>query len=210
MDAKQAYDFWASLYDTNKNNTRDVEAIALRETLQPLTFIKCLEIGCGTGKNTSWLAERSASVTGVDISAGMLEKAREKIASPAVTFVNADITTDWNFTDGFYDLVNFSLVLEHIQFLEPVFLKAAAVLDPGGYLYVGELHPFKQYTGTKARFDTEAGRQVVDCYNHHVSDFTRAGRNAGLQLLQVNEYFDSTDRNEIPRILAILFQKPLA
>ncbi len=41
-------------------------------------------------------------------------------------------------------------------------------------MYIGELHPFKQYAGSKARFNTEAGEQVVNCYNHHITDFTDA------------------------------------
>jgi len=207
MDAKQAYDFWASLYDSNKNNTRDLEAVALREMLGSLTFSSCLEIGCGTGKNTRWLIEKADSVTAVDLSTQMLEKARAKITSSNVNFVNADITNDWTFTDSKFDLVSFSLVLEHIESLGPVFTKAAAVLKPDGYVYVGELHPFKQYTGTKARFDTEEGRQLVDCFNHHIVDFTNAAANAGLKIVAFNEYFDNPDRNEIPRILAIVFQK---
>ena len=207
MDAKQAYDFWASLYDSNRNNTRDLEAIALRDILGKIKFEFCLEIGCGTGKNTQWLADRSTQLTGVDFSNEMLAKAREKISSSKVTFISADITKDWTFVSTQFDLVSFSLVLEHIEFLDPVFLKASKVLKPGGYLYMGELHPFKQYTGTKARFDTEAGRQLIDCFNHHITEFTRAADKAGLKIVDMNEYFDTSDRTEIPRILAIVFQK---
>ena len=207
MDAKQAYDFWASLYDSNKNNTRDLEAIALRDMLGKIKFDSCLEVGCGTGKNTQWLADKSTQLTGVDFSNEMLAKAREKISSSKVTFISADITKDWTFTSTQFDLISFSLVLEHIEFLDPVFSKASKVLKPGGYLYMGELHPFKQYTGTKARFDTEGGRQLVDCFNHHITDFTRAADKAGLKIIAMNEYFDTSDRTEIPRILAIVFQK---
>ncbi|RYY14107.1 MAG: class I SAM-dependent methyltransferase [Chitinophagaceae bacterium] len=207
MDAKQAYDFWASLYDSNKNNTRDLEAIAFRDMLGSVNFKLCLEVGCGTGKNTSWLADRALHVTGVDFSVEMLAKAREKISSSNVTLVNADVTKDWSFTSSQFDLVSFSLVLEHIDILGPVFLQAAKVLKPGGYLYIGELHPFKQYTGTRARFDTAEGRQLVDCFNHHITDFTRSAGAAGLKVIDMNEYFDTPDRNEIPRILSILFQK---
>jgi ubiquinone/menaquinone biosynthesis C-methylase UbiE len=207
MDAKQAYDFWASLYDSNKNNTRDLEAIALRDILSNIRFEYCLEIGCGTGKNTQWLADKATQLTGVDFSHEMLAKAREKISSSKVTFINADITKDWTFVSTQFDLISFSLVLEHIEPLDPVFLKASRVLKPGGYLYIGELHPFKQYTGTRARFDTAAGRQLIDCFNHHITDFTRAADKAGLKIIDMNEYFDSNDRTEIPRILAIVFQK---
>lgn len=100
-----------------------------------------------------------------------------------------------------------SLVLEHIEDLEPVFRDVAKSLHPGGYVYIGELHPFKQYTGTKARFDTENGRQIVECFIHNISDFNLAAKKNGLILVDIDEYFDSNDRKEIPRILTMLFRK---
>jgi len=207
MDTKKAYDTWSQQYDTNNNRTRDLEAQALRMGLANISFDSCLETGCGTGKNTVWLMEKARRVTAVDLSGNMLARAKEKINSPHVQFVQADITQPWSFREGLYDLVSFSLVLEHIEQLDPVFSEAAQSLNSGGYLYVGELHPFKQYTGTKARFDTEEGRQVVDCFTHNLSDFIQAARKQGLVLLDANEYFDDNDRTEIPRILALLFKK---
>ncbi|EMR03236.1 Methyltransferase domain protein [Cesiribacter andamanensis AMV16] len=139
----------------------------------------------------------------------MLQKAKEKISAPNVHFFQADISEEWGFArQGGYDLVSVSLVLEHLPALEPVFQKAAAALQPGGRLYVGELHPFKQYSGSKARFDAAEGTQVLSCFTHHVSDFTEAARQAGLELLVLREYFDQEDRAGLPRILALLFRKP--
>jgi ubiquinone/menaquinone biosynthesis C-methylase UbiE len=206
-DVKQAYNSWAQQYDSNENKTRDLEARSLRETLAPLTFEHCLEIGCGTGKNTVWLLEKAATVTAVDLSEEMLAKAKEKIISSNVTFVQADITNPWTFATKPYDLVGFSLVLEHIELLQPVFEKTAAVLRPGGYLYISELHPFKQYNGSKARFNTAEGTQVVTCFNHHIADFTDAAKASGLQLLSLTENFDDDNRDAIPRLLTLLFQK---
>src|SRR5687768_5573110 len=156
-DVQQAYNNWAQQYDSNENKTRDLEARSLRETLAPLAFEHCLEIGCGTGKNTVWLMEKAATVTAVDLSEEMLTKAKEKITSSNVNFVQADITQPWNFAIKLYDLIGFSLVLEHIESLEPVIAKVVVALKPGGYLYISELHPFKQYNGSKARFDTAEG-----------------------------------------------------
>lgn len=204
---QEAYNSWAQQYDSNENKTRDLEARSLRETLAPLSFERCLEIGCGTGKNTVWLMEKAASVTAVDLSEEMLEKARAKITAAHVQFVQADITQPWSFAVTQFDLVGFSLVLEHIELLNPVLQKAAAALKPGGYLYISELHPFKQYNGSKARFETATGAQVVTCFNHHVSDFTDAATANGLELLTLKEYFDDDDRTTIPRLLTLLFQK---
>jgi ubiquinone/menaquinone biosynthesis C-methylase UbiE len=50
MNIKEAYNHWAKQYDTNLNKTRDLEAVALRESLANISFQTCLEIGCGTGK----------------------------------------------------------------------------------------------------------------------------------------------------------------
>ena len=207
MDAKQAYDTWANQYDTNENKTRDLEARALRESLSGLSFNNCLEIGCGTGKNTAWLISKASHITAVDLSNEMLAKAKEKITSDKVQFVQADITSAWTFSNRLYDLVCFSLVLEHIDNLEYIFSKAAESLVPGGHVYIGELHPFKQYSGSKARFETEQGQQVVECFTHNISDFIQAAKKHGLMPADINEYFDNNDRNEIPRILTIVLRK---
>ena len=206
-DVQQAYNSWAQQYDTNENKTRDLEARSLRETLSCLSFEHCLEIGCGTGKNTVRLLEKAATVTAVDLSEEMLAKAKQKLNSSNVTFIQADITKPWDFVNKQYDLVGFSLVLEHIELLQPVLEKAAAALKVGGHLYISELHPFKQYSGSKARFETEAGTQVVTCFNHHITDFTDAAEKTNLQLVSIKEYFDDNDSNTIPRLLTLLFIK---
>ncbi len=207
MDTKKAYDIWASQYDTNSNRTRDLEARALRIALGNISFDRCLEIGCGTGKNTEWLITQAGQVSAVDFSDEMLAKAKEKITSDKVEFIKADITGPWTFSKELYDLISFSLVLEHIEKLEPVFGKATQSLKRGGFVYVGELHPFKQYSGSKARFDTEDGLHVVECFTHHISDFIQAAKKHGLMPFDVNEYFDEEDKTGIPRILAIVFRK---
>jgi len=208
MNTKQAYNIWAAQYDTNDNKTRDLEGLALKLSLASVPFNKVLEIGCGTGKNTEWLIDKAVQITAVDLSDQMLARAKDKFTSNKVQFKQADITRKWNFKDGLYDLVTFSLILEHIENLDYVFNEVGKSLNDGGYVYIGELHPFKQYTGTKARFDTEEGnQQVVDCFNHNVSDFIIAGKKHGLHLVALDEYFDDNDRSQIPRILTILLKK---
>jgi SAM-dependent methyltransferase len=207
MNVRDAYNQWAEQYDSNQNKTRDLEAVSLRETLAGHHFKRTLEIGCGTGKNTAWLLSVSEQVLSIDLSPEMLAIARSKITSERVTFHQADINWTWDFATGGFDLVTFSLVLEHIEELRPIFEKVANLLNPGGKVYIGELHPFKQYSGAKARFETEQGTQIVACYNHHVTDFTGAAKYAELDVESINEYFDDNDRGTIPRILTFVFTK---
>lgn len=206
MSIQQAYDQWAEQYDFNDNKTRDAEAEVLRKLLSPITFNACLEIGCGTGKNTQWLYTKASTLMGVDFSEAMLQQARNKIQDPNVQFVQANILEPWYFVQQAVDIVVFSLILEHIEDIAAIFKKAANTLQPGGYVYVGELHPFKQYTGSKARYINEDGLQVLTCYVHHVADFINAGISCGFEVKQAYEYFDEGDANTVPRILAILFQ----
>ena len=207
MEVGKAYNSWAARYDSNENKTRDLEAIALKKILVDKKFKHCLEVGCGTGKNTAWLINICDQITAIDLSEGMLAIAKEKLNSAKVNFSIVDITKDWDFAKPPYDLVTFSLMLEHIEDLDAIFEKLSHVTIAGSYVYIGELHPFKQYNGSKARFETESGTQVVTCFNHHVSDYTNAAKTFGFKLIHLDEQFDDQDRNQIPRILNLLFVK---
>lgn len=207
MDTSQAYNIWSQQYDTNQNKTRDLEAQALQTILATVEFESCLEIGCGTGKNTIWLTTKAKQITAVDLSEEMLAKAKAKINTTAVQFIQADITQSWVFATNQYDLITFSLVLEHIQNLDHIFSEVSLSLNNNGYVYIGELHPFKQYTGTKARFETADGLQVVECYNHHLSEFTQAAKKYNLAIIDINEYKDDNGLATIPRILTLLLKK---
>lgn len=206
MNNQQAYNQWADTYNDVINKTRDAEQDAKKQLLKDLHFSTVVELGCGTGKNTPFLLEKAAAVIAVDFSGSMLAKAREKISSDRVNFVQADINQSWDFVQKPVDLITCSLVLEHIEQLGPVFEKAAALLNKGGHFYIGELHPFKQYSGSKARFEKEGGTFVLDCYIHHVSEFTTHAAANGFSLMALNEWFDE-DNAHLPRILTLLFRK---
>ena len=210
MDVKEAYRYWSLQYDTNVNPSRDLESISLRNLLSDGHFYNCLEIGCGSGKNTEWLVKRCKCILAVDISDEMLTIARAKVTDTNVTFINADVQEPWNKIleiSSTFDLVVCSLVLEHIEDIAAIINRIAEHLDVGGVLYIGEVHPFKQYSGSKARFITDKGEQIVEAFTHHISDFTDAAKKNGLKIEEIKEYFDDDDRSNIPRILALKFIK---
>jgi predicted TPR repeat methyltransferase len=207
MKINEGYNIWAAQYDTNNNKTRDLEAKALRFVLNEVHFCTCLEIGCGTGKNTSWLITKATQITAIDFSEEMLIKAKEKIKLPNVIFIQSDIIKEWNFTHTKYDLIVFSLVLEHIKDLDFIFKQAAEKINDGGTIYIGEFHPFKQYTGSKARFELEGKEQELTCYTHHISELIQSAKKYGFNIVDVQEFFDDDDSTTIPRILTLIFQK---
>lgn len=207
MNVEEAYKHWSAQYDTNQNKTRDLEAISLRETLNDIEFENCLEIGCGTGKNTEWLLTKGQKITAIDLSEEMLTVAKNKISSENVQFLKVDINEEWTFTDKKFDLIVCSLVLEHIENINRVFRLISERLTKSGIVYIGELHPFKQYSGSKASFENEDGKQIVIVFTHHISEFTNMAKQNGLTILEIKEYFDDGDATSIPRILTLKFTK---
>lgn len=207
MNNKKAYNTWAENYDTIINKTRDVEYIAIREMLSFTAADRILEIGCGTGKNTEWLLTKAINIVGVDFSDEMLSKARNKIKADNVKFIQFDIRESWNFEVKSFDLITCSLVLEHIEDLNFIFQQAEKVLKPRGLFYIGELHPFKQYQGSKARFDTKNGVIVLECFTHHISDFFKAAKDNNFSCFDLREWFDDNDKTIVPRLLAMIFKK---
>jgi malonyl-CoA O-methyltransferase len=207
MSIQNAYNQWSEIYDSNENLTRDLDQLLTRSAFAGQQFDSILELGCGTGKNTQFLVQIGKKVHALDFSEGMIEKAKAKIGVDNITFSVTDLTKAWPCENSTYDLITCNLVLEHIEDLSHIFSEAARTLRPGGKFFINELHPFKQYRGTKARFENGEGIIEVDAFVHHVSDFTGAALSHGLGILQLGEYWHEQDQGKPPRIISFLFGK---
>lgn len=206
MNVQQAYNVWANDYDTVENKTRDLEAKALRASVLFSAPLDVLEIGCGTGKNTEWLLTNAKHLVAADFSAEMLAKAQEKITANNVEFRQFDLRGRWDFIENRFDLITCSLALEHIEDIDFVFRQAREFLKTGGLFYIGELHPFKQYQGSKARFDTGSGVFELECFVHHVSEYFAAAKNNEFECVELKEWFDDDNKTQIPRLLTLIFK----
>ena len=207
MSNRQLYNTWSTTYDAAENKTRDLELLAGQNILASVPFETVIELGCGTGKNTVWLAEKAQRVTAVDLSEEMQAKAKAKVKRENVVFKEADITKPWNFGDEKTNLITSGLVLEHIENLKFIFSEAFRHLSENGHFYICELHPFKQYAGSKARFETDEGTKILECFTHHVSDYVTAALENDFSLIRLDEWFDDDDRRALPRLISFLFKK---
>lgn len=209
MDIQNAYNEWSDIYDSNINLTRDLDSTVTLNLLARGHFDSILELGCGTGKNTVFFAEIGVNVHALDFSEGMIQKAKEKVKSGNVHFEKADLTTRWNCEDDVYDLISCNLVLEHIEDLSHIFAEAARTLRLGGKFLINELHPFRQYDGTKARFERGGETVEVNAFVHHISDFINAASDNGLRLAMFNEYWHEEDEGKPPRLVSFIFEKQI-
>jgi len=205
-----AYDQWAETYDTNPNRTCELAGQALRTVDLPVAGSDIVEIGCGTGRNTEWLATQAASITALDFSEEMLRRATAHIQDPKVRFIHHDVRIKWPLADDSADVIIAMLILEHVEHLETVFAEAARKLRPRGELFICELHPMRQLMGGQAQFsNTKTGeRELVPAFLHNVSDFVNGGLAAGFELRRLDEWRDlDAAADSIPRLLSLQFTK---
>ena len=207
MNVQKAYDLWSASYDADHNLTRDLDRTVTEKLLGQLRCRSVLEIGCGTGKNTPLLVEIGDLVTAVDFSAGMIAQAKAKITAQNVTFHVADITQPWPTADAAFDLITCNLILEHVVDLDFIVAQASRSLAAGGKMFISELHPFKQYQGSKAQFQQGESTTFIPAYVHHVSDFLTAAKENALNLLALDEWWHEQDEGKPPRLITFLFQK---
>ncbi|GAA1541321.1 MULTISPECIES: class I SAM-dependent methyltransferase [Brevibacterium] len=109
-----------------------------------------LEVGCGAGQCSRWLAEEGAIATGVDVSAGMLEQAsrlqREHPLSNEATpptFLHAD-ARQLPFASNSFDVAFSSYgALPFVKDAEVVLAEVARVVRPGGRWAFSTTHPMR-------------------------------------------------------------------
>lgn len=101
--------------------------------------MKGVDVGCGEGRFTRYLASQGAEMHGIDINDKSLDKARAALDGENVTFQNAR-GEDMPFDDGSMDLVVYSNSFHHIarDKMVTALAEAVRVLKPGGLLYVME------------------------------------------------------------------------
>ena len=122
--------FWAE----GRRNLESVLA-AVGAEVQPDDVV--LDIGCGVGRLTRVLAEQASHVHAIDVSAAMLEQARELNAHLTnVTWHHGDGTTLHPIEDASIDAVVSHVVFQHIpdpQITLGYVREMGRVLAPGGW-----------------------------------------------------------------------------
>ena len=199
------YNAWAHQYDYDINPTRDLDKSVTIESLSNIDFFKVLELGCGSGKNTEWLITKADKLVGLDFSKNMLDQARKKVKTDKVTFINTDLNENWPVNDNSFDLATINLTLEHIETLDHIFNSLFMKLTQDGKCFVCEIHPKKQLSGSKARFEKNGDEIALDVFYHSELEYIESAEKAGFNLIVKKEWYDN--KKTVPRLISFLFEK---
>lgn len=194
------YDAFAAAYARdNESNPWNAhyERPAMLRLLGAVGGRRVLDAGCGAGALSAELVERGAEVVGVDLSAGMLEIAAERLDGRA-RFERADLGEPLPFAARSFDLVAASLVMHYLQDWVPTLSEFRRLLVPGGRLVISTHHPFMDHllAGGDDYFaayefgeEWERGERVVEMRFWHrpLRAMTAALTAAGFRLEVIDE-----------------------
>jgi len=130
---ENVYDKLAKVYDLIFGPTLHPGRLQAIERMDIQPGERVLEVGVGTGINLA-LYPREASVTGIDFSSSMLEKARERAArknAPPVRLLQMD-AADLKFVDDSFDIVYAPYLISVVPDPVKVAQEMRRVCRPGG------------------------------------------------------------------------------
>jgi SAM-dependent methyltransferase len=138
------YDEIADFYDHRSGQTvRDPATAALLDLAGDVRGLRLLEVACGQGRVARELARRGAALTGLDISAALLAKARAgEAAEPlGIRYLHADVTAGGLLEGQVFDGVVCNYGLSDIDDLDGLLVNVARLLRPSGWFVFSLLHP---------------------------------------------------------------------
>lgn len=120
--------------------------------------LSALDVGCGVGLTVAQLQGSFGKVAGVDISDGMIERARERDPDTDYRVYSG---TRLPYDDASFDVVFTICVLHHVPRSSRYMFMAelSRVLKPGGLVVVGEhnpANPLTRFVVSRCAFDVDA------------------------------------------------------
>ena len=190
-NVKDGYDRWAMVYDHDRNPLQGLEGPLVQQACGNVRGFNVLDMGCGTGRHTLWLAQAGANVTGIDFSEAMLEKAREKTKGYSIKLIKHDLHERLPFVPGEFDMVISGLVLEHIADLAFHFSEVERVLANSGRAVISAMHPAMFLRDSQAQFtDPCSGEKIrPGSLPHQLSEIVMGAVSSSLELVHFSEYF---------------------
>jgi ubiquinone/menaquinone biosynthesis C-methylase UbiE len=205
LPAEEAYRLLARGYDAAPNPLLSLEERYLAGLLPAMMSCDVVDLGCGTGR---WLCRIAGlaprSLTGIDLSAEMLNEAAKKltlrtrlIRANCVNTSLADDSVDWLLS---------SFLLSYIDRPRDFAREAARIARSGARLVLSDVHPATRNLGWKRTFRHEMQLIEIETHAYRVEELHDAMRDAGFVLTSCDDYcfgeeekivFDRAERSDL-------------
>jgi SAM-dependent methyltransferase len=147
LDAKKIWDACGEAFDrfttAGDSYSDHIERPAIEQLIGDTNGARALDIGCGSGTYSAWLAERGAQVVGLDLSSTMISLARARANERGVELglCVADISRPLPFGEAEFDLIFTATALHYVEDLGVAFKEIAKVMKLDARLVASVLHP---------------------------------------------------------------------
>ena len=188
--ARELYDEWAETYDSDLTDSSQgyVGPLVAAQTVARVAGVdgEILDAGCGTGLVGVELAALGATtIDGVDLSPGMLERA--KATGAYRRLAPADLSRPLPVSADFYDVVVCVGTLTHGHVGPAAFGEFVRLARPGGTIVATVLDDIWDSGGYRAEVDRLAQMALVGIESADVVDYRKAAEvSARMVVLRVH------------------------
>jgi cytosine/adenosine deaminase-related metal-dependent hydrolase/ubiquinone/menaquinone biosynthesis C-methylase UbiE len=186
---------WAEVYDAQPNPLLLLEERRARPILPPVSGGDVLDVGCGTGRWLTHLEALSpASLTGVDSSTTMLERAREKV-HPTTKLQHGDCSALPG-KDASYTFVMASFLLSYLKDLEAFACECARIVRPEGWMVISDMHPATAAErGWTRSFHVDGAKVEIAVHSRSLAEIIALFQQNGFQIqVLIEPAFEEPER----------------
>jgi ubiquinone/menaquinone biosynthesis C-methylase UbiE len=167
-NAEDAYDLWSKTYDFQPDNLMlELDNLIFSQLIQTVNIEGKVigDIGCGTGRHWQQLIDgHPKSLTGFDLSEGMLKRLKEKFPTAIVKKILDNSFREEE--DGHYDIIISTLTIAHIKNVYEALQAWSRILKKGADIIITDFHPNLLARGGKRTFTDKQQQFTVVNYVH--------------------------------------------
>ena len=174
MSTHETKEHWEQHYGERERIWSGRVNVQFADVVGDLTPGRALDLGCGEGADSVWLAERGWTVVAVDISDTALGRARDAASvrgvADRIEFVQRDLSE--GLPEGSFDLISSQFLHSKVPLdRETILASAAAALRPGGVLVIVDHGAPPPWTSKLDHHEFPSAEEVVAGLNLSADEF---------------------------------------
>lgn len=155
--SEAAYDLWAAEYDNQPDNLMlalDEQIFAILLDTIDIKDKVVADMGCGTGRQwPKLLSKQPESLTGYDVSGGMLDSLKSKYPQANTVKLEGDLVP--RLSANSIDVIVSTLTVAHIDNIDDVVEAWQKALKPNASVIITDFHPEALAMGGKRTFSVQ-------------------------------------------------------